>query len=313
MQTQTNYNRFLCPSDIYTLYRRIGNSVKTLSDAIASTDYDTLVVNNSLLLLRDINLISYTDHGIKKANKDIGGLGGLLAYFKEKLPKTYGLFFDYLYAQQKTYDEKSGLFWISRNSVPLQYSGLLMLSDSSGIISCPDRNRIFLLNYSFNIETDSVLEPKAKTIITIDELQNSLVIKNVVGEEAEKIALNFEQNILLKNGIKKTPIQISHSDVTAGYDIASYLTKESAIPDKFIEVKSCKNDTFTFYLSRNELETAKAKQQSYFLYLYNRENHSFTVFQNPYRTVYSNENWLHESQIYKIRTVLDGNHISDSR
>jgi len=37
--------------------------------------------------------------------------------------------------------------------------------------------------------------------------------------------------------------------------------------DKFIEVKSCSDDRWIFFISRNELEVAKNKQDSY-LYLF---------------------------------------------
>ncbi|WEV46371.1 DUF3883 domain-containing protein [Bifidobacterium sp. ESL0690] len=304
MQMLTGCNLFLCLSDIFVLYQRIGDAITSYSDAAASMDCNTVALDNSLLLLKNIGLISYSTQEINKPEKGINSQVTFSAFLKDQLPKIYRPFYDFLYAQQKTYDEETGLFWISRNSIPFQYSGLVMISDSVGLISCPTGNRIFLLDYTFNLGTKVIPGLKAAPAITLTELKNTLAIKDEIGEKAEKLALAFEKKILLKKEIKKDPIQISPIDVTAGYDIASYLTPQSTSPDKFIEVKSCKNNSYAFFISHNELETAKRKRKSFFLYLYNRDEHSFTVFQDPYVTVFSNENWLREPQIYKVQTLL---------
>lgn len=106
--------------------------------------------------------------------------------------------------------------------------------------------------------------------------------------------------------INKLPERISEYNVSAGYDIVSFVSIESLIPDKFIEVKSCSDERWIFYISKNELDVAKRKQDSYFLYLYNRKKRNFRIIQNPYKLLFESEEkdkWIMNPQIYQVKSL----------
>jgi len=93
-------------------------------------------------------------------------------------------------------------------------------------------------------------------------------------------------------------------DVGAGYDIASFDSIYSESIDRFIEVKSYSQNV-SFYWSRNEVETARLKGDSYFLYLVNRDcitNNGYEplVIQNAYSNVFIDEGWRKEGQSWFI-------------
>ncbi len=97
-------------------------------------------------------------------------------------------------------------------------------------------------------------------------------------------------------------MQISHLDVSAGYDIVSFLSAKSEIPDKFIEVKSC-DENEMFYISKNEIETARKKGSSYFLYLYNRKTKTVRIVQDPYNNIIQKDEWIKDPQIIRVRQI----------
>ena len=141
---------------------------------------------------------------------------------------------------------------------------------------------------------------------TLDELKSQLEINEEFGNEAELAAVTHEIELLKTEGIYKIPERISEYNTSAGYDIVSFLHVNSLIPDKFIEVKSCSDDKWIFYISKNELDVAKSKQDCYFLYLYNRETQKFRVIKNPYAFFFVGEGkncWSMNPQIYQIKSL----------
>lgn len=113
--------------------------------------------------------------------------------------------------------------------------------------------------------------------------------KKVIGDAGEKLTLAYEKEQFKK---KKWDYQfknvriIGKKNVRAGYDVESFLTKDSKLDftgtaDKHIEVKSRKYDEFSFFISANELKTgklfSKMKNHEYLIYFWNNlgsKNHS---------------------------------------
>lgn len=98
-------------------------------------------------------------------------------------------------------------------------------------------------------------------------------------------------------------MRISAIDISAGFDILSYFSNEIN-DEKYIEVKNCDRN-YTFYISENEVEVARQKQDRYFLYLYNRTNKTVREIQNPYKYFFeeSKENWIVQPEKYKIHEI----------
>ena len=104
-----------------------------------------------------------------------------------------------------------------------------------------------------------------------------------MGELAEEFVLKLETK-KLKN-TKKHPKQISHVDVTAGYDIVSYNKNGEEI---YIEVKGFQNN-YSFHWSENEISVSKDLSNKYYIYCVrfkdNIPNEIFKKIQNPYKEI----------------------------
>lgn len=93
--------------------------------------------------------------------------------------------------------------------------------------------------------------------------------KSEYGREAEIWYLNFERNRLFKHPFVEQIKMVSDENVSAGYDIVSFVDNSSLNYDKYIEVKSYAEHPRIF-MSANELETAKNLKNAYVLVLVNR-------------------------------------------
>ena len=110
----------------------------------------------------------------------------------------------------------------------------------------------------------------ARKLVTLAELERILKERAESGSRAEAWVLEFEKQRLQAAGC---PIEadavtiISNLDVCAGYDIESFDGPNPALlPDRYIEVKSTTTDEFAFFLSDNELETARSLDLRYWIY-----------------------------------------------
>lgn len=294
MISETNiFNCFLEVEKIYNFYSQIGFSLLYDRD-IANVEYRGKALDNSIALLLGLNFIE-KENGIysKKTSATTYEL------FSQKLRD--GIVTNYqneirgMVVGPKHYDEASGMFFLYVNDIPLKYMGLAMLLEQLGDF-CRNKNKEYIIDerkYSRWLEEDD-----DKTI-SVDEFDKIQLLKRKLGEEAEEYIIDYERKRLKKEGINREPKHISKIDVSAGYDIASY-TEEGVHPNRFIEVKSC-DSSYSFYLSRNEIETAKIKDNAYYLYLYNRTNDEVIMIQNPYLVIFSNESeWMHEPSSYRI-------------
>ena len=156
----------------------------------------------------------------------------------------------------------------------------------------PDRAiQKFIVNSRYRKIFDvNVLPEIKKRKVGIEELQQRQGHRRLLGEEAERFVLKFEQARLNSH---KEPELISPYWADAGYDIASYDSFDSETHDRFIEVKSFAG-TPQFYWTRNEMDTARIKREKYFLYLVDRDlvhkrDYSPIIIRNPYSNVLRNE------------------------
>lgn len=112
-----------------------------------------------------------------------------------------------------------------------------------------------------------LLAPKK---MSLAELERLIEERRIQGFEAEEWVLAHERKRLEDAGytVEAASVSlISRFDVTAGYDIESFdASSVDLVPDRFIEVKSTSSDEQVFYISANELSTAKREGQKYWIY-----------------------------------------------
>lgn len=140
---------------------------------------------------------------------------------------------------------------------------------------------------------------------SIEMLKKQLEDDEIAGEKAELFVLSFEKQRIghpLSEEIKR----ISEIDVSAGYDIVSFNSSQSQIPDRFIEVKAISSSGF--YWSKNEYEIARLNGARYYLYLVelgriNEPGYAPNMIQDPALTIMQADEWFVEPQVYHILRV----------
>jgi hypothetical protein len=196
-----------------------------------------------------------------------------------------------------SYDTVNRLVQIDNSAFELRYANFRQLLINFYFLQYNINSNIKKLVINPNIRDlfDEELLPFLKRgKIGLSQLKKNLEQNNIYGEQAESFVLEFEKS-RLSSHIKVENIEIiSEYDVAAGYDIVSYENNDSIQFDRFIEVKSFSGDV-SFHWSRNEIDTARIKKDSYFLYLVNREmtfidGYSPLIIQNPYEKIIENSN-----------------------
>lgn len=110
---------------------------------------------------------------------------------------------------------------------------------------------------------------RAREKLTVDDLERLLFEQKMRGAAAEQFVLDCERRRLLEAGypVEAAAVSlISDLDVAAGYDIESFeACTPTLVPNRFIEVKSTTSTEGTFFWSANELATAEALQDRYWI------------------------------------------------
>lgn len=298
------FKKLLTIDELFELYSQIGDTILTHID-IENINKDKTSKNNSIQLLLGTFLIVYdTESKIYDKKMTLNKKESFIAELFKMLLMNYAEAFSFIDKAEIRYDEIEAKYCTKRNFIELSLSGLLMLLNGMGIVQFKNNYIYFIEKKLLSINSHEIRNTHRKT--NLMELKNQLAIQEQLGNDAEIAAIEFEKNILFQSHISKIPERISLYDVTAGYDIASYLTIDSDIPDKFIEVKSCADESMQFYISRNELETAKNKRGNYYLYLLNRRTNVFTVIPDPYTVFFETGegNWAIEPQVYQIHSIV---------
>ena len=160
-------------------------------------------------------------------------------------------------------------------------------------------------NFHF-IETRKIDSYKFAKEIKIDEeqLEKLLQKKKEIGALGEEIVVEYETKYLFEKGrpdLAKCVRQISKESVGEGYDIISY---DLSGNKKFIEVKSTKSNKFNFFITDNELTTAKSLGNRYWIYrvvfLENGETDIYRI-QNPVQKIDSGE-WCISPLTYLVQS-----------
>lgn len=198
------------------------------------------------------------------------------------------------------YDLEKGRGYLRQRDIPLRYSQMRNYLIDAGLLVV-DKDRAL-----FEPITSDILRTKAAVLekgMTPEELIEKLERDKTAGAEAEAFVMQYERKRLgmsFENSIR----QVSLISVSAGYDIASFETAQSAYHDRFIEVKAIGHNGF--YLSANELQAAKKLAGQYHLYLVDmkekdREGYCPVIIQDPSSYFVESSDW---------RVVPDGYHIT---
>ena len=139
-------------------------------------------------------------------------------------------------------------------------------------------NEILLYNINQKIPLAKLLENKVEDAIR--------------GNIAEHYVLNCEKKRLGNEGNAIKVNMVSLQNAAAGYDVASFNSKESKDFDRFIEVKSGQFSKVHFFISKNEIKRAQQEKNNYWLYyveMSGRKPIKLKMFQNPIETIIKNE------------------------
>ena len=144
--------------------------------------------------------------------------------------------------------------------------------------------------------------------IDIDNLLDLLEIRRQYGQLAEEFVLNKERERLTefeRDDLAQLVKKISDQNIAAGYDILSFDGKESDVfPDRFIEVKGTVGNRIFFYISKNELETARKLRDKYWIYcvlnVKTMRSKKLIVMRDPYKTVFQSNNFIMEPVLWRV-------------
>jgi hypothetical protein len=193
---------------------------------------------------------------------------------------------------------------IKNSAFTFKYSNIKQLLLDFGFLKIHSDSRIrdFIINPLYKDIFDKEILPKIKERnLNKEQLTRLLETQAIHGEEAEMFVLAYEKKRLK---FKKKVTKISDYSVSAGFDILSFNTTDSQRADRFIEVKSYSGD-IRFFLSRNEIETAKINRQSYFLYLVDRDKmhdecYNPLIIPNLYKEIIESHSWKKIPQNYEV-------------
>ena len=206
-----------------------------------------------------------------------------------------------------SYELALGRICFKNEMFPLEYSSIRNTLTNQGffLIERTNQRTNFFVASEYRDCLSTIIK-KQKRRITLSQLKNRLERNEEAGEKAEQFVLGYEQRRLPEHLCNKVQI-ISGIDVTAGYDILSFDTETSTEPDRFIEVKAIGRNN-EFFWSKNEYEVALLKGTKYYLYLVKLEfilnkEYSPIIIKNPAYTIMESDNWLVETQSYRIKYV----------
>jgi len=172
-------------------------------------------------------------------------------------------------------DNKRQTFVFSyKNGTPLygNFTDIKLLKQVGLILEEKD---FLLVNPEYSEYVSYLKNSKSK--MTDEELERKLKKDKKIGKIAEKIVLEYEKK-RLKSEEKALPesdiVQIiSGTDVGAGYDIESFDGKTEDLEfNRHIEVKGSTGKELSFFWSSGEIEKAKEKKSSYWIYFVPRIN-----------------------------------------
>lgn len=190
------------------------------------------------------------------------------------------------------YNDQVDLFYIPKRAFSLQSSVFRNLLISLNAITAVDGEFRIAKNYD---KFFAKMIKRATRKLSLEQLQKKFIAEQEMGEEGELYVLHFEKSRKPFSLEDKERIrQISHIDVSAGYDIISF-HDEVTLKRRYIEVKTYRG-TPHFYWSANEIDSAKIRGMDYFLYLVNadkifEQDYAPEIIQNPYSSIVNSNDW----------------------
>lgn len=203
------------------------------------------------------------------------------------------------------YDNTIGQFYIQRNAFPLQIAVFRNLLIELGALIDDNNNFIILPHLEYIILSKIKAERQKKSQ---EQLLKQLEMQREQGKLAEEFVLKYEQDRLKMHPLKESIRLISDIDVSAGFDLISLKDVSSTTLDIFIEVKSYRG-MLHFYWSENEIEQAKLKGNSYYIYIVDidqLESPSYLprIIKNPSQNILGNPEWLLSPMSFNVIELL---------
>jgi hypothetical protein len=205
-----------------------------------------------------------------------------------------------------SYNSEEKKLHLSPQSFPLKLRGVRSLLLDLEVID-KSESTDFTINKPYDKYIEKLV-PNGRRSTSLERLKANLARQEELGMIAEEYVIRFEKRRVAGHRDIKKIVQTSLIDVSAGYDIVSFNSLRSKSPDRYIEVKSY-NNTIGFYWTQNEIETARTKGDSYFLYLVDRSqihnpNYIPLIIEDPYRHILLDDGWNKTSTILFV-TRLD--------
>ena len=172
------------------------------------------------------------------------------------------------------------------------------------VIVLPSRGRLFQSDYSTEF-SGHVSEKRHK--LKLEELERILQEEKLIGEAGEEYVLKREKERLQTSNLADSIQQVSLIDVSAGYDIASFIDSDSSVYDHFIEVKTYRG-TPHFFWSSNEMSVAKLRRDLYWICLVdydqiNNADYQPIWIQNPYENIINSPEWKSEVETMRFEKI----------
>ena len=256
-----------------------------------------------IIAFEDIKLISVTD-GKCIANEILYSDQNEL-FFLERLCRycmNVLIQMDLIQIEHLKYNEQKDVFQIPMYAFKLECAVYRNMLIAFGAL-LPE-GALFTINDKFEEDFSKYVSNKRK--ISQEQLLTKLEQQRIIGEKGESFVLSFEKKrcpFTFKQ-LKKIK-RISIVDASAGYDILS-LENEHSDTKRYIEVKTyCGN--VHFYWSANEIEAAKLRNVTYYLYLvdYNKiahDGYTPVMIPNPYVNINDLAVWDMQPSSYVITT-----------
>ena len=142
--------------------------------------------------------------------------------------------------------------------------------------------------------------------MTQDQLLQSQAYTSRQGNLGEQFALDFERRRLpefLHGRIR----HFAEHEIALGYDILSFETRTSLLPDRYIEVKTFRGHPH-FYWTENEIAAARKFGKHYYLYLIDIDQISDPAYEpqvipNPAALFNEASLWTHQVQQYAFSLI----------
>lgn len=144
--------------------------------------------------------------------------------------------------------------------------------------------------------------------ISPEKLKNIIEAQDRIGKNAELEIVAYEKSRLSdREDLVRALEHKSLEDATAGYDIRSFtICEDSAVIERFIEVKAISKFEKKFYMTRNEIEISRKNGLNYYLYLLpvigkdKFDLANLIIIQDPNNKIFSSNEWVIECEQFSI-------------